>query len=131
MLNFEEEKELILLRELQKRKDRFLSQEEFDKIVYLQSKKHDQSCTNPSCTGGRFNGKENCPKCGYLLYIHEPRPLPAKQLTIEEILAYLEGLTRHSEFYNYIEDTIDFNPDEDGDWIEYDQIKQLINRIKS
>ncbi len=72
MLTNEEEEELGVLRQLQKKTNRYLSQEEFERIKYLQSKQYDHHCMNPKCKGGHFPGEYSCQDCGRLLYIHNP-----------------------------------------------------------
>jgi hypothetical protein len=66
----QESEELKTLRVLQKRTNRYLSQDEFTRIDYLQSKLYDRHCMNPRCEGGAFPDHETCPDCGCLLHIH-------------------------------------------------------------
>jgi len=71
MLTIEESEELKTLRANGKRDDRYLLQEEFDRIDYLQSKQYDHHCMNPRCEGGCFPEDRTCPECGCLLHIHQ------------------------------------------------------------
>ena len=70
MLTEEQQKELQVLRGLQKRPDRFFLQQEFDRLNELSSLQNDKHCLNPVCTGGYFPDLDNCPECNKPLHIH-------------------------------------------------------------
>lgn len=65
ILTQEEEDELKRLRDLQARSDRFLLEEEYNRLKYLTRKYFHNYCINPVCTGYHGNNEETeCPECG-------------------------------------------------------------------
>lgn len=68
-LTIEEQNERESLIEFQKSKTRFMSQQEHDRLIYLNKKEFHNHCSNIHCTG--YEGSEietNCPKCNYPLH---------------------------------------------------------------
>lgn len=62
--------ELDVLRGLQSRGDRFMSQEEQDRMKFLQSKMYHNDCLNPHCSGyhAKSEDETSCPYCGHELH---------------------------------------------------------------